>query len=97
MIASEPWSGHFAVTPTLWATAHTTQFTQPGWRYLAKGRGSGILSGGGTFVSLVSAAKELTLVVETAGVGLDTWGKATCDGLTQRGGEINGGETPSKN
>ena len=28
--ATQPWSGHFKASPTLWASAHTTQFTRPG-------------------------------------------------------------------
>jgi hypothetical protein len=34
MLADEPWSGHYAIGRSLWVTAHTTQFTAPGWHYL---------------------------------------------------------------
>lgn len=34
MQASQPWSGHYEVWPAVWTTAHTTQFAEPGWRYL---------------------------------------------------------------
>jgi galactosylceramidase len=35
MKANRPWSGHYEVWPTIWATAHTTQFAEPhSWRYL---------------------------------------------------------------
>ncbi len=34
MLADEPWSGHYVIGPSIWAFAHTTQFVQPGWRYL---------------------------------------------------------------
>lgn len=35
--ANEPWSGHYTIGPSVWATAQTTQFTEPGWRYLDAG------------------------------------------------------------
>ena len=56
LTAVEPWSGHFDLQPVVWATAHVTQFAQPGWRYLARGRGSGELPGGGFYTSIVSTA-----------------------------------------
>jgi galactosylceramidase len=34
MRAVSPWSGYYEVQPPVWALAHFTQFTQPGWRYL---------------------------------------------------------------
>ena len=34
MKANTPWSGHYEVQPGLWAIAHTTQFVQPGWKYI---------------------------------------------------------------
>ena len=33
--------GHYDAAPAIWAAAHTTQFTQPGWRLLKEGAGSG--------------------------------------------------------
>lgn len=32
--ADEPWSGHYAIWPSVWAIAHTTQFAEPGWVYM---------------------------------------------------------------
>ena len=37
LLANEPWSGHYVIGKSVWATAATTQFTQPGWRYLDSG------------------------------------------------------------
>jgi len=39
MSADQPWSGHYKVWPEIWAIAHTTQFVEPGWKYLDKGCG----------------------------------------------------------
>ncbi|CAE7706485.1 galc [Symbiodinium pilosum] len=49
----EPWSGHYEVNPVIWATAHVTQFTKIGWRYLVNGSGSGELPRGGYFATWV--------------------------------------------
>jgi hypothetical protein len=83
MSASQPWSGHYSggdgtgnatAAPSLdgplWTTAHTTQFTAPGWRYLTvNSGGSGFLPasvGGGSYVTLVPAAgtADVTIVLE---------------------------------
>eukprot|EP01079_Euglenida_sp_SAG-EU17-18_P000934 gene934-2582_t len=72
MDAPEPWSGSYTVKTPIWATAHHTQFTQPGWHYLARGSGVGYLPGGGTMVTYVSpvsppasdAPRDWTVVVE---------------------------------
>ncbi|MFF2040869.1 RICIN domain-containing protein [Kitasatospora sp. NPDC058170] len=34
IVADQPWSGAYTVGRSTWATAQTTQFTQPGWQYL---------------------------------------------------------------
>ena len=65
MHAPEPWSGFYEVGQVIWATAHHTQFTAPGWRYLGHGRGVGVLEGGGTYVSLTDGRGNLTIVVES--------------------------------
>jgi len=66
LYAFEPWSGHFEINPPVWATAHTTQFTEVGWMYLPSGHGAGVLPGGGTYVTLVSPKlDEFTIVIET--------------------------------
>ena len=64
MYANTPWSGHYQVQGTIWATAHTTQFAQPGWQYLDSASGS--LPDGGTYVSLRSPdRKNWSVILET--------------------------------
>ena len=64
MYANTPWSGHYDVQGTIWATAHTTQFAQPGWQYLDSS--SGNLPDKGTYVSLRSPDKKnWSVVLET--------------------------------
>ena len=66
MTAAEPWSGAFddENVGMLWATAHTTHFTEPGWTYLPVGSGSGLLVSGGSYVTLVDGLGNVTIVVE---------------------------------
>lgn len=66
MYANTPWSGHYDVQGAMWATAHTTQFTQPGWQYLDSA--SGFFPDGGSYVALKSPdGKNWSLVAETIG------------------------------
>ena len=68
--ATDPFGGHYTVLPPVWAAAHTTQFTTPGWRLLRVGGGSGWLRRGGTYVGYAgpatsqSAGGDLTIVIE---------------------------------
>jgi hypothetical protein len=51
--ANQPWSGHYRVGKTAWVMAHTTQFTEVGWRY--QDSASGYLGGdrsNGSYVTL---------------------------------------------
>ncbi len=62
--ANEPWSGAYTAGASVWATAHTTQFTAPGWRYVDSAKG--YLRGGGSFVALrAPASGDYSLIAET--------------------------------
>jgi hypothetical protein len=63
MYANTPWSGNYNVQGAIWATAHTTQFAQPGWRYLDKS--SGYLPEQGSYVALKSQDGNWSVVLET--------------------------------
>jgi hypothetical protein len=64
MYANTPWSGYYDVQSTIWVTAHTTQFAQPGWQYLDSS--SGNMQEKGTYVALKSPnKKDWSMVVET--------------------------------
>jgi galactosylceramidase len=84
MNALSPWSGAygsqtadgaFTAGPMIWAAAHTTQFTKPGWSYLpvgtGAGTGAGLLANGGTYLTIADwtsgktgAAADYTIVIE---------------------------------
>jgi galactosylceramidase len=66
--ANQPWSGHYEVNNNIWIAAHTTQFTQPGWHYLSIGAGSGNLTSGGSYVTLVDnpdTPDKFAIVIQT--------------------------------
>jgi hypothetical protein len=66
MYANTPWSGVYNVQPAIWAAAHTTQFAQPGWRYIDSS--SGYLGTVGSYVTLTNGS-DYSLVVETIDAG----------------------------
>ncbi len=64
MTANTPWSGYYDVQPAVWATAHTTQFAQPGWQYIDSA--CGYLKGSGSYVTLKSpSSNDYSVVIET--------------------------------
>ena len=67
MLANQPWSGWYSVGQETWVMAHTTQFTEPGWRYLDSSSGFiGGNRGNGSYVSLRSpSTSDFSTVVET--------------------------------
>uniref|UniRef100_A0A8C1YIH4 Galactocerebrosidase n=1 Tax=Cyprinus carpio TaxID=7962 RepID=A0A8C1YIH4_CYPCA len=62
MTAKEPWSGNYVVESPIWITAHTTQFTEPGWTYLQT---VGHFTHGGSYVALTDERGNLTIITET--------------------------------
>ena len=66
-VAPSPWSGAYRLGKETWATAHVTQFTAPGWKFLDSG--SGYLGGdraNGSYVSLKSTnGRDYSTIVET--------------------------------
>jgi hypothetical protein len=67
MVANQPWSGNYSVGTQTWVTAHTTQFTQPGWQYIDGA--SGYLGGSdsnGSYVTLKSTnGSDYSVIIET--------------------------------
>lgn len=67
MVANQPWSGNYSVGKQTWVTAHTTQFTQPGWQYLDSACGYlGGSDSNGSYVSLKSTnGSDYSVIIET--------------------------------
>ncbi|MCX6878378.1 MAG: discoidin domain-containing protein [Verrucomicrobia bacterium] len=66
MKANTPWSGYYEVQPAVWSFAHTTQFTEPGWRYLDGNACGMVPDNNGSIVSLVAPdGKDVSIVAET--------------------------------
>jgi hypothetical protein len=66
---NQPWSGHYSLTASVWAMAHTSQFTQPGWSYIDKSSGffnEDATGAHGSFVTLKSPDnKDYSVIIET--------------------------------
>lgn len=65
MTANTPWSGYYDVEPALWSVAHTTQFAEPGWKFIDSG--CGYFDKKGSFVTLAapSLKKDFSIIAET--------------------------------
>jgi Glycosyl hydrolase family 59 len=64
MYANTPWSGNYDVQGAIWATAHTTQFAQPGWQYLDSSCGH--LPEKGDYVALKSPnGQDWSVILQT--------------------------------
>ena len=89
--ATEPWSGHYHVPPTIWIMAHWHQFAKPGWRFLERGEagGAGNLTAGGTYLTLVPPEgsshppNTFTLIVETLQGSCGPQGKCNVDAFDE--------------
>jgi O-glycosyl hydrolase len=70
-LASQPWSGSYAIGKNAWVMAQTSQFTAPGWQYLDSS--SGYIGGNrnnGSYVSLRSTNRsDYSTVIETMDAG----------------------------
>jgi hypothetical protein len=75
IVAASPWSGHYEMSPSLWAVAHTTQFAQPGWQYIDGASGNLKDEGGkvvGSYVTLKSPNKsDYSTIIERADATAD--------------------------
>jgi hypothetical protein len=67
MVANSPWSGHYELGTTVWASAHTTQVTAPGWRYVdaACGYFAGDRTNGSYVTLRAPSGGDYSVVVET--------------------------------
>lgn len=64
LLAQQPWSGNYVVGLSIWAMAHTGQFTQPGWLYLDGA--CGFLGSNGSYVTLKSTnGTDYSVIIET--------------------------------
>lgn len=65
VLAGEPWSGYYWISPLTWVVAQTTQFTRPGWRFVPGAAGN--LPGGGTYVTYAAPDRSAwSTVIETS-------------------------------
>eukprot|EP01049_Picozoa_sp_SAG25_P007302 SAG25_NODE_588_length_6733_cov_7.918300_4_plen_752_part_00 len=67
VVANTPWSGHYIIPDAVWMVAHTSQFVQPGWRFLSgPGSSTFLPDRRGSMVSYASAdGAELSIVIES--------------------------------
>ncbi|MEU3856468.1 RICIN domain-containing protein [Streptomyces sp. NPDC028722] len=69
--AGSPWSGHYTIGASTWATAQVTQFTRPGWKFIDSA--SGYLGGSetnGSYVTVKSdTGSDYSTILETTTAG----------------------------
>jgi galactosylceramidase len=79
-----PWSSNYEILPTIWVSAHTCQFTEPGWNFLPVGNGSSLLEKGGSYVTYVNGS-DFSIVIEkfsSDGAGVSAENATFCLGGT---------------
>ena len=69
--ADQPWSGHYYVSPSVWALAHTSAFNLPGYMRLMDGSGVGVLAGSGSFVTRMNPTDGSFSIVISKGANHD--------------------------
>ena len=69
VLAHWPWSGHYKIREALWGYAHYGQFSKAGWQYLSGGCSE--LAGGGSMVTLKSAERDYSIIIETKAAKTD--------------------------
>ncbi|MBU3867527.1 galactosylceramidase [Streptomyces sp. 4503] len=86
-IANQPWSGNYSIGKTTWVTAHTTQFTRPGWKYIDSAGGYlGGDRGNGSYVTLKSTnGRDYSTVVETMDATAEQTATFTVSGGLSKG------------
>ena len=65
MTANTPWSGNYDVEPALWSVAHTTQFAEPGWRYVDENCGYFTQKGSYVTMAAPNNSGDFSIVAET--------------------------------
>ena len=65
MTANTPWSGYYDVEPALWSVAHTTQFAEPGWKFIDGGCGYFDQKGSYVTIAAPSLDKDFSIIAET--------------------------------
>lgn len=70
LYSTQPWAGSYNIQPSVWTTAHITQFSKPGWSWLEMGNGTGSFGSGGIYATLVNPkTKDWSLIISNFGEG----------------------------
>jgi galactosylceramidase len=88
LVAAEPWSGNYEISPTVHVIAHHTQFAKPGWYYVGGG-GMGVLRAGGSYLTRLnvrtpSTELEFSITFDVMGVNVSQTVLFSLGGLSGR-------------